>query len=281
MYKFPGNTLSEYTLIIGLLSILAISGLKVLGPSIAQLLDTQSGRNSPNKIETYMNTVLASSTGNSSNGASSTSNGQTSSSTIQLNGESTNQPLLGGNSSSGTNATSVDGVGVVKENADTLWQIAQQIKADPNHDPQLLAWVTQLANTGHGAAQNMKAAIPTFQQAIQVQGANAQIISDKIRNVTVASDTFNSTNQQLEAYLQTNPHALTPDMIQAIKLATMDISGILSPLAGDINSVDSDGIGMGKANQENWRKMVMQYTEVHTDSNTICKNGGDQTICIK
>lgn len=268
LYKrIGGNTLTEYGFLIGVLALFIVSSLVILGQSINGLFDqtnwsaTQYANNSPLGI------AGANTTG--STGLSPSSGGLNAPASIMVTGTQ-----LSGLSPVSVNVSSVDGTGIVTSSADTLQALAKQIQNDPNHDPQILALVTELANNGHTAATNMASGLIPYQQAAQ-SGHSLELLTPEITNTVNASAAFNSTEQQLANYIQAHPNALSPDMVAAIQVASQNAMGILGSLV-NLNATGNDMI-----NSSGWYSLAAQSLTVHQDSNTICHNGGDTSSCVQ
>lgn len=269
-FKYSGNTLSEYTVILGLIGLLALGGLHLLGQSISGLLTNLLGQTGPGPVRNYMATVLPSTP---SQGDTSGQNNQTD----IANDEGGKELLqLHTSTTGGVNVTSVDGLSIMEENAKTLKDLVHQIDADPNHDPDLLALVTKLANTGHSAANSMKGGITIYKMRLEGGEKVITLESTSINNTVKAGLTFKDQFQELASYVKANPDTLSADQIQTIQLASNDITGILDQL-GNPNGTP----GKDLVNPENWSAMAQKSMEVHQNSNTICGNGGDASQCVR
>lgn len=277
-----GNTLSEYAFILSLISLAAVGALNLLGPSIAQLLSAPTEQNGGPSMRTYVATVLPGTpVGNTpvnpntppqpnGNPPADDNRNETNSNPLQLNTSST----------SGTNSTSVDGLGMVKENAQTLKSLAQELQADPNTDPGLRDLVTRLANTGHEASNYMAGGIKVYEMSLDDfrNGAKLTLTSSSIRNTITSGAEFNSQSQALAAYLQKNPNALSQAQQQTIQAASSEINGVLGQL-GDPTA--TDGNKMVDAYTQNWVQMAENAQSVRNDANTICRTGGRTHQCVR
>ena len=275
MHQSRGYTLHEYAMLFGLMGILAFAGLNVLGSSIFDLFGTVTEKSTGNGMNTYLNSVF--STQQPTGKSASVLNGTQTGSNIAVTGMGNS--LLNKYSASSTNVTSVDGVGKVQQSTTTLTKLAMQLQADPNHDPQVLALVTQLANTGHSAASSLAVGLIPYQQSIQAGKGNQTLEDTEINQTVTDTINFNKTSQQLADYLKTNPQALSPEMMSAIQAASSDAMGILGSVV-NVNGT-TPGILGDQINQAGWQTLATQSLQVHTDSNTICQNGGDRNSCVQ
>ncbi len=284
----PGNTLSEYAVILGLLGVVAIGGLNLLGNSVNGLLGGASKSSGDNSMNHYLDATL----GTNSQGGSPPAQlvlanpagkpGKPDVSGVNL---GVGLPSVSDTSTSGTNATSVDGVGMVKTQADRLTQLVRQIQADPDYDPQLLDMVTAMANSGHAAGDKLAAGVAIFRQyramlpskALATGRLSLSLDSASLRDTVQANAQFQSASKSLEQYLAAHPNALSASQLGAIHAATSDIVGMLDTVS-DPTKPSTDVTAL---KQSGWNALAAQSEGVHRDSNTICANGGNQAACVK
>ena len=181
----PGNTLSEYAIIIGLLSLVSVGGLTLLGNSASELLVSVSNGSGSHSMQNYLVSTLGTGTAQSGGSAGNNAPLQGPVAVIAMPKGSQNasmvpnpsapdiNPLTPNTTGGGTNATSVDGVGMIQERADRLTRLVREIEADPNHDPDLLSLVTNLANIGHTAGDGVSEGVQLFMTARASKGISA------------------------------------------------------------------------------------------------------------
>lgn len=269
MPRYSGNTLSEYAAILGLICLLALGAMNLLGPSISGILTNSIGQISTDPSQDYVVTALPST---SSQGDPSRQDNQ-----ADIANKESGEGLLQLHTSTtgGVNVTSVDGLSIMEENAQTLKALVHQMETDPNHDPAMLALVTQLANTGHGAAESMKGGITIYRMSLEGGAKYTKLESSSINNTVKAGLTFKNQFQELANYLKANPEALSANQIQTIQLASNDITGILDQLGNPNGTAGNDLV-----NPESWNAMARKSMEVHQGSDTICRNGGQTDQCV-
>jgi len=130
-----GNTLSEYAIILGLIALASVGALSLMGNSISAQFDTVNQGNAHDTLTRMSNLNFETGKPSSGNGA-----GQLSGKSIDANG----YPLANV-SSSGTNATSMDGN--VKKNLSVSYNVANKMlaMAEQVSDPALKAWYQEAA----------------------------------------------------------------------------------------------------------------------------------------
>lgn len=298
-FSKSGNTLSEYAIIIGLLSALGVGGLSLLGNSVSDLLSGVSKGSGSHSMQGYLDSTL----GTGVSGGGTAQNGIVSSTGAPIQGQvavagspngSPNNalatinplnPLTANNTGGGTNATSVDGVGMVKSQADRLLRLMQEIQADPDHDPQVLAMITSMANSGHMAGERLAVGVEIFKQLRSTLSPEVlasgklptEMTSASMREAIQANATFQSSSKSLEQYLAAHPNVLSASQIGEIQAAKTDIIGIMDKVTDTTKAVDDTTA----LKQDGWNTLAAQSEVVHQDSNTICRNGGNQRVCVK
>ncbi len=160
---------------------------------------------------------------------------------------------------------------ISQQMADVIAQIALQLQQDPNTDPALLNLVTQLANQGH-AVGNAEVELATNCPLSTYCGTYVGTYSQNTSFIQDATNTFNTTHQQLQQYLATHPNALPIEMQNTIHFEVSEINSISS---GFSNHWDErwqiyDG-NVYDFNPPNGGQLT------HQSANTICSNGGNGT----
>jgi Flp pilus assembly pilin Flp len=279
-----GHSLSEYGLLLALIAVVCLGGLRLVGNSVSHLvgnviagLDEGAGTPGNGPGWGLGGLALTGPAATADDAVGGVSGEQAALGRAPANGLSTDTAAVDAAINGGKNATSVDGVQMVHDQADALQAMARQIQADPNHDPEVLALVTQLANSGHTAADKLAAGIVPYQQAIQNGEKDDVLTSANILAAADAGKTFNTTAQQFQDYMQAHPQALSSTMANAVQAASQDISTVVSPLSNPNpkSADDSDQI-----NAAAWNALASQSLQVHTDANTSCANGGDANSCV-
>jgi Flp pilus assembly pilin Flp len=256
-----GQSVVEYGMLAGLLIMVAVGGLSLLKGSIFDLLKTPTNSQTTSKINDYMAATIGGSTGNggtNSNGA--TSPGTTTPSLSWV---------LGASNASGTNVTSADGTKeIVDNNVQALGQLVNTMAADPNSDPTVMDLLTKLANSGHSTADKLSTAAVDYQNQDQAYFSS-------YKDFYMQEADFATQYTALNNYLADNADALSPEQKSTVTAAAAAIEKQMRRL-----------IGANSANTANWSAMLpltVQSTtsSVHTNSNTVCRNGGRVSSCVQ
>lgn len=154
---------------------------------------------------------------------------------------------------------------LIKEQADLVQSIADQLANDPNADPTLIDLVTRLALAGHTIGNNLDQSVATLNDP----AAFFNTYDAFWRSVMP----YNDLKDQLNSYLAANPAALSPDMQQAIQGAV----DATNAKAGTL-------VGAEGPNYDGWNAIDPNANAggtINDDANTTCQNGGDTSVCVQ
>jgi len=168
-----------------------------------------------------------------------------------------------------TDTSGGNGTQLVLGSVDSINQLIQKLKQDPNSDSSLIGLLTQLANNGHDIGNTISVPVNTDPSNDNRGSVGAQIVSQ--------IETLNTSKFALVDYVNAHPKSLDPvvkefvtaqaDNIQAIGRSRTDLAGCTGGECGPVGEVYfKDG---GSADL------------VHQDANSICKSGGNQNKCIQ
>ena len=168
--------------------------------------------------------------------------------------------------------------------ANAIRQIGDQLRADPDTDPTLLNLITQLANNGHGIGDSIDNAntwCPPGVNCGQLAADGSQVSSilrQNLGNIDHSQSGFQSTHQELQAYLAAHPGALPPAVVGVINAEAGQINTIADAFSQD-SITPSTCQAAGDTACSQWN--VTDTLLVHQDANTICSSGGGHSQCTR
>lgn len=216
----PGNTLAEYSFLIGLIALAAIGGLTLFGDSVSNLLSQASGNSGTNSIGNYINTVLG-----SGGGATAGVNGGVNSTGRPSGLPQENQRLLTESTGGGTNATSVEGTrgeAQVRGSLDKAQQL--QALAEQESDPGNQAFLMNLAKGAYWVGGS-QAAYEYHQNGVQRLSTLSVAIFDKQERDSESADKALISIRDNENFLKNDLDALlkAPNVSPEVKAKAKDI----------------------------------------------------------
>jgi Flp pilus assembly pilin Flp len=270
-----GQSLAEYGLIISLIAVVSIGGLMILGQSLGNVLSGM--RNTVMGQHSSTSSLANSLTGSGGSlGATSLQQSPTArsvsgpGSACYADGQCLNLDAVNAVS---TNTAGANGSEFVKSYADIFEQIAQQAANDPNADPTLRELATKLANSGHTLASHEATILQQVTDNYGVQNATRDGFNAERNN-------FGDLKAEFASYLQYNPGALPPE----ISAIAMDAASQIETHTENYLLTDSTSI----LNESGVMQNVQRDTKptdaaqpVRNNANTICRNGGNTTGCIR
>jgi hypothetical protein len=242
--KTKGQSLTEYSLSIALVALVAMVGLTILSNSINQGI---KGITNKFKINPPPSVVALSA--KPANASMSLPVSVLDQSAI-VNARPCDTD---GNCSS--HVTGVNGIENTQAQSDVISSILNQLSNDPNADPGLVDLITKLANSGHKIADYETQGLINAAMGVNLEGA-----------------TYQSLYTQLISYLASHPNVLSASMSPQLTKAADWISTHVSELS----------VSSNKNYVSAWADNVMGSSANTTQqSNTVCQNGGDTKECVK
>lgn len=299
--QLPGNALAEYGIIAGLVGITCVGGLTAVGDSLNLGFDSIGSQFNGNIAASAPpsngpNQAPGSSSAPSSNAIATQSPPQN---TLPApaagqeqacfeSGWCVNVPVVSNTVVDST--TGAIGTKLTHEFANVLGQIAKQMEATGNPDPNLLNLITQLALEGHTLADLEQGVIDvcppgqTCSTTTSSTGGISYSSSDSLlgkalMSVNGQNGNFQKLYAQVEAYLQVNPNSLPPEMANIIHLEAGEIIKIANAYNTGANANVSAVNGTASIN-ESW-DFAYDAELTHQSANTICSNGGDSIQCVQ
>jgi hypothetical protein len=267
----PGQSLSEYAIVIGLVALLGIAAVTMLGTSIQDGLANINGGNAAPSTAVVSNAPPGGTTSPSGGSSGSTSGlssmlpppGPGQQQVCFQSGTCVNIPVV----DSTTLTAGANGGQLTHQFADVLSQIALQLQADPNADPQVSTLVTRIANAGHTMGNTEASFIQSYECCASTNyTSNLSGLSDSIEHTQAD---FNLNHQLLSDYLSSNPNSLPPELQSMIALEV-----------GQINQLAVNGFLDASVISGALPPNSQAVTLTHQDSNTICNSGGDTSVCV-
>ena len=147
------------------------------------------------------------------------------------------------------------------QSAAGIYQQIATILEQQNADPSLVALLTNMANQGHALANN--------QSTFLTDGVSYDAMRSSMVNTQSGLASFKQMSQQLNGILNQLPADTRGILIDASNV----IIGV-----GDSYTLNVPSDPMA---QVDWSYTSRNIQLVHTNSNTICSNGGDTSSCIQ
>ncbi len=207
-------------------------------------------------------------------------------------------PYVGGN----TATTGTMGGELTESFANVLSQIAQQM-AEKGADPSLVADTTQLAQYGHWLGDDHTSIDGFFSKYPPgADGVYPPYLVDYIKkqyadhntNVDAIADAFNNELASINQYVQQNPGALPPEMLNVVNSQAAQIQSLQTMYTDryNIHTQAQQYIQGGMSEAEAYSKAFANYQQkveslnnggalTHQSANTICSNGGNTGVCIQ
>jgi Flp pilus assembly pilin Flp len=278
--RHPGQGMAEYSLIGGLLVLVAIGALGLLGGQVNTLFGNMLGGSGTDQNASTVQTANTT-TQQSQNTAISTAqqtliNAGIAYDTITTaNGVTIQMPVIQGGTTVQTAGAS--GSQLTYGFSDVLTQIAQQLEASGQADPALVQLITDLALKGHLIGDNQR----FLENCVSSCNSNELITSYSDSFNTVAmqlTPEFQTLHQQVLDYTTAHPEALPASLMTVIDLQARQIENIVQTTASPTSwqATETDPCG----------PICIDTTEstatlIHQDANTICSSGGDTGQCIQ
>jgi Flp pilus assembly pilin Flp len=216
-----GQSLAEYGMVIGLVAAVGIAAVALLGGS---LQDGLANINGGNATPSTLAITDAPPGGVSSPGGTSGLStlipppGTGQEQICFQSGYCANIPVIDGT----TVTTGANGGQMTHQFADVLSQIALQLQADPNADPNLVNMITRVANAGHTIGDIEAFFIHSYECCGTTNYTTN--LSSLSSSITSTQTFFNSEYQELSHYLSTNPNVLPPELQSVIALEVEQIN---------------------------------------------------------
>lgn len=262
-----GNSLPEYVLIACLIVILSVTGLSNVGKNLGNWLaflkgDMSQHVTSAQAAEAIAQAEAATIPGTGS-GSSDSGGGTT---TACINGKCIDIPSSLTGSSLTLGANGDERVAQLNAMADAFDQLAAMLKDDPSVDPLLAKYLTELALAGHANANT---------QADMLKFDSGTLTAEQIANSITGFDGSYSDYQALLTKVAPLMGQLPPSTADTINNAIAVTSAIIDPIhnAAAASSANGTTFDYGSAVS----KTTVELT--HSESNTICNNGGVPPLC--
>lgn len=285
----PGQSLPEYALAIGLVTLVATIGLTSMGGEINGFFSTINtslasifGQDSPSGNPTAPNTPMKAAPespilpgvlpGNAmptwvSAALAKLPPSPPGTQPVCFNRMCVNMPVID-DTNDAVDTVGGNGAQKVYAFSDALEQLAQQLAQDPNSDPILTQLVSKLANTGHGIGDQHT----LFSQ----QCPNTNCAGETPNTLRAKSDAFDTAKRQIDTYLAAHPDSLNASAQSVIQsnstnIQKYDITRITTPNDTFILT------GVNGSTTNTWIRYDSLSTLaplVHQSANTICAQGG-------
>lgn len=272
-----GQSLTEYSLVIGLVALASIAGIAILSGNMStqltQSLGTPAGASTistnisqVNQNLNAPNLVSSTTTGGSGNGSA--ENLSLFSSTIQTStlcpaGLCAAFPIINQENAI-VDVSAGEGAEFFHQFANVYEQLAASIEAQPNPDTQLAALIRGLAVNSHNLGDN--------QTAVLSLGPYATAASDSSANISGYINSKKSFDQawgHIQMYLNNHPDS-APQTLQNVLRSQQEQINLL------YNGVQFEAYDKGG----NWNIQINNPTLIHQSANTICGQQ-DQTSCMR
>jgi Flp pilus assembly pilin Flp len=276
-----GQSLAEYGMVIGLVAAVGIAAVALLGgslqdglasinggnatPSTLAITDSPPGMQSPppvstnQSIDTPISAALR---------AMLPPPGPGQEQACFQSGYCVNLPVV----DAMTVTSGANGIQLTYQFASVIEQIASQLRDAPDTDPQLVALVTELANSGHDLGAKEQYLLDNY-ATTESQNNNTPIIQGVNKSLGVVT----TKHQALQSYLTTYPSALPPELQNIISLEVDQISTIARNGFKTFGSYTDPETGKSL----NAPAIVNGVQLTHQSSNTICGSGGDTGVCVQ
>lgn len=244
-----GQGLTEYAMIGGLILCVAIGALVLMGKNVSQIFGGMLGSHPPAAASAApgggpANSTAVTSGGNPTSAATTPAAAQSPASQPQTQAPSTQ--TASASFTSGALGTTLE---QTQADANSLANMAAQLKNDPNADPAAVDLITKLANAGHQLALT--------ETATATACGSGNCSTDQF---TADYNNYESLQHQTEAFLAANPGILPANATSTIMSATTHINTLADAYVPTVNAqIDA---------------------QTHTTANTICANGGDTASCV-
>lgn len=147
------------------------------------------------------------------------------------------------------------------QSASGVFQQLATVLEQQNADPGLVALLTQMANQGHTLANN--------QSTFLTDGVEYDAMRSSMTDTKTGLATFKQLDQQLKSKLNQLPADSRGILIDASNV----IIGVGESYSFNIPSDPMARVG--------WSYTSKNIQLVHSNSNTICSNGGDTSSCLQ
>jgi Flp pilus assembly pilin Flp len=276
-----GQSLAEYGMVIGLVAAVGIAAVALLGTTLQDglaninggnaasstlaITDTPPGMQSPPPVSTNQSIDTPTS---AALRAMLPPPGPGQEQACFQSGYCVNLPVV----DALTVTSGANGIQLTYQFASVIEQIALQLRESPDTDPQLVALVTDLANSGHDLGAKEQYHLDNYASS-ESQYNNTPIIQGVMNSLKIVS----GKHQALQDYLATYPSALPPELQNIIRLEVDQISTIASEGFKKYGSYIDPRTGKSL----NAPAIVNGVQLTHQSSNTICSSGGDTGVCIQ
>jgi hypothetical protein len=228
--QHPGNTLSEYAIIIGLTGLASIGALNLLGGSISKEYQSLNQGNAHAALDNLssLNFQQGSSSKVPSSGKGAAANNPTNNYSFQLINTS----------NSGSNATSMDGTKALALNTSYNAAIKLFDMADKITDPGLKAWYLEAANRAFSLTSSQMAYEWTKDPTVIPEKSLSRVIDLSKKETLNTTDSIKSIAQwqgELETHLATLDSYKTANPAE-VQMARDLISGVLNSNTAQYNS---------------------------------------------
>jgi Flp pilus assembly pilin Flp len=275
--NLKGQSLTEYSLVIGLVALASIAGVATLGGNISNQMtqsvsvaggsDVQSvNMSAVNQNLNAPNLVSQATTGGpAGGGASQGPSGSTKIATERLcpAGLCANFPLVS-KANELVDVSAGEGAEFIHQFANSFEEMALAIESQPNPDTQLAALIRGLAVNGHDLGDK--------QSAVLSVGAYATVGSDssaKHLGYINSKKSFDQTWGHVQTYLNNHQDSVPPDLQNVLNRQQEQINLLYK-------GVQFEAHGKGGT----WSIHKNNPTLIHQSANTICGQQ-DQTSCMR
>jgi Flp pilus assembly pilin Flp len=260
-----GQSLAEYGMVMGLVAIVGIAAVALLGGNIQDVLASINGGNAAPSTLSVSNTPpgAPSSSGNSGIGGIVPPPGKGQQQVCFQNGICANIPVI---NSSTTITAGSNGAQLTYRFADVLGQIARQLEADPNADPNLYGLLADLANKSKTLGAEEKI---LFEENCNLGCGASSLNTPMLQPTVIAYAEFQAVYSDLAAALQSNPNALPPELKNLVLLEAEQINQIY--IQSDVPSIVRES-GLYVADE-------MNITLTNQSVSTLCNYGG-ANVCV-
>ncbi len=287
MTRYKGNALAEYGVMGSLVAIVTVTGLTLMGNNFNDLVQEAHAR-----MENTANAaVVAAETANSPAGGgeqmaglpAGVQNGQ-----LCFSDNNCVSVPLDANGNYIIETAGSNGHNMTTQYAETLKQMANALKNDPNADPAYIDLITKLANQGHHLAGSEQITEQNYKKYCIEQQLNCgQATYNEVEQCTTFSsyfqtqqeaDEFAALYQQLQKYSSSNPNAIPAEIMHAVDNSAQNILTIASAYE---TGTREDGTNWVAELEFVINGGTAGSTQTTGESNNICANGGSWPDCSR
>lgn len=274
-----GQSLPEYSFVIGLVAVATITGIAMLSNNIQQNMTgsvEQKSKSIPQSQSTVSENLSAppNKITNEQGGTGYNGSSPLPAQNLCVSGICAHFPIVTQQNDM-VDVGAGEGAERIHQFSKTLQELAVSIEADPNHDPQLAAMIRDLAMKGHDLGDNQKAAVDVRDVThLGERGGKDFSEADKAKNVVKTYHHYeNSKNTFDESWV-----TLQTYLVQNDQTVPAGLSDILSLQKSQMDLL-ADGIDFSTS-MSGTNIQAQNVSLIHQSANTICGQQ-DQSTCLR